>query len=277
MRHESFLAWVSRVGISAAARKAGVTEATVRRWQRAGVSARAAPQLDRIVKRHEAARKGRGAQIAHGDFAEAARERFTLPPKQRYVPGQGFEELTPEQLLPRKAPLADKRVRGALKRNVRASWIDYADDRWVGKTSPFRMVDQNYLEFDDRVIGAQILDDLVGEPPDTMVRLFILCAYYYPDNPNYKAQRLIRKKGTWKPFWVSTGYREAAAADRWAPGIARGVLRTASAVSEDGGFTRSYYGSVDDQSQERTIWIVGWQTRYIRERNPEPRTRRGRR
>lgn len=197
MKPEQLLAFIARLGTAEAARRLDVHPSTVRRWAakaRQSEPLPSSPQFEtaaRKVTRSEAARRGRRTEREARSWRDEARERITLPPKQR-----PYERLTPDQILPRRDPLRDPRVLSVLRDTgtPTAGWVPFDNERHVGEYQWFDLpphTDFPSLNLDaikEQVVQAWRQNGRV------YARFLAVYAYAYADNPAYQGRLAHLKK-----------------------------------------------------------------------------------
>lgn len=194
MTREQFLAFVGRLGRVAAAKRLGVHPQTITRWKREGLPdekrSEKAKRATRTVAKSESSRKAVESRRRARTFAEEARERITLPPKQR-----AYEHLTPDQVLPTRDPLADPRVRKLLAETpAPAGWVSFENDSHVGEYAWFDLPPHT----DFHSLDLEALREHVGQAYEATGRVYArflaIYAYAYADNPAYQGRLAHLKK-----------------------------------------------------------------------------------
>lgn len=195
MTQEQFLAFVARLGRVAAAKRLGVHPQTITRWKRVLRSGflPASPKVKKAagkVRKSEGAIKG-GKTVQYGKrWADEARERITLPPKQR-----PYERLTPDQLLPTRDPLSDPRVRKLLAETpAPAGWVSFDNEAHVGEYAWFDLpphTDFHSLDLEELRNHVSQAYEATGR---VYARFLAIYAYVYADNPAYQGRLAHLKK-----------------------------------------------------------------------------------
>lgn len=263
-----FASWLAKVGAAEAARRIGVSESTVRKWKRSGVSPKFDEAVSRTVARSEAASKARRTQLVNREFAEGPARELPQPPQQR----RG-ENLTPEQRRVTKDPALptltgrwdrEKHTLDEFRR--RTTWQELEPtDRWINiRMSPFFDVNQHYRVFRDTG-GLEAMQEhvrqLFRDSGGSSIRLFVFWAYWYPNNPAYRRTPVLwKKRMTWQMMPpVSTSEASTLESAARLPEIA---FARGGRIAEAG---------IDAQAETRDIWVLGYQVRVMDERPPRER------
>ena len=195
MTREQFLAFVARLGRVAAAKRLGVHPQTITRWKRDGLPdvlrSEKGRRATRTVARSESSRRGVESRRRAQTFAEQARERITLPPKQR-----SYERLTPGQVLPTRDPLSDSRVRNVLREIPAASgsWVPFENDSHVGEYQWFDLPPHtDFHSLDLEALKEHVTQSWL-QNGRAYARFLAIYAYAYADNPAYQGRLAHLKK-----------------------------------------------------------------------------------
>lgn len=185
----SFELLVARLGLAEVARRAGVSQATVKRWLREGPSQKGAKALAGILRRHSASTKA----------AEGRRRRMQERVGAQVPPAT---ELTPEQVLPPRAASESREVKRIKQREKTEggvvpidSEVNIGEETWV-------TIGRDINDLDN----SEVVDSVVSIWQDSgrdyvSVRFFFL--RFIPFNPLYKGE-LAKKAGKWVDFWWRT-------------------------------------------------------------------------
>lgn len=184
MTREQLRAFVARYGSAEAARRLGVHPSTLRRWKNKGIPAKSVKvkAASKKVKRSESSRQGYETRRRSVTWAEEARERITLPPKQR-----AYERLKPDQVLPTRDPLSDRRVRAVLRETGEPDghWTSFENEHHVGEYQWFDL--PPHTDFPS--LNIEALKEHVRQAWEqsgrAYARFLAVYAYAYADNPAY--------------------------------------------------------------------------------------------
>lgn len=257
MRPELLLAYIARLGTSAAARALGVHPSTVRRWAARARLSQPLPQSEsfgkaaRKVSRSEASRKGRETRRAAKTWAEEARERLTLPPRQR-----PYERLTPDQILPTRDPRRDPRVRSVLRDSdarVGGGWIPFDNEYHEGEYAWFDLPEhQDFLSLNLESLREHVVQAW-QQSGRTYARFLAVYAYAYADNPAYQGRLAHLKKLAHRWKAAVTTNRIASGRDGVA-GLVDWAFFGEPRRMAPGAKRRGY--SVETQAQTRVIYVL---------------------
>lgn len=237
-------AFVARIGLREAAFRLGVTQATVGRWIRTGVSASKESDASGIIRRHERSVKGAATkrQVREESKKIIGSEPggyFELPPRQK--PGQN---LTPAQLTPRTHPTRDIRAREQLGTQD-THWTPIDSDKWRGIERWFS-VNQDYRAVNKDAWKELLVSEWLKSGLDyAMVKVFAATHMAY--NPAYTGSA-VRKKGTWRSYYVTT---RPAATDESIASLIDYVFTFSRATDA----RAASEASIDAQAETRIVWI----------------------
>lgn len=234
------------LGLAELARRAGVSPATVRRWQRTGPSAVGQETLDRVAARRRAAQKAVRTRKKRTAF------RATLPvpvdpvlSTSNRLQGE-FED--PAELVHNRPPVETKaELRRVAAReghdlggkiNTDAS---YGESVWVA-------VGQALVEVDLDSIGDTIVQ-IWHQSDRTWVQVQYLFFRYIPFNPLYRGE-MIAKQGKWHEWWAAM----------------EGV---ASMRSFETYFHKTFTEPLLS-AESRLIWLEGYKVRTYEKRDNKP-------
>lgn len=195
MTREQFLAFVARLGRVAAAKRVGVHPQTITRWKREGF-----PDPERSEKfqkakkkiRREKVRPPRGPDVIPKRTwrEEAIEHGLKAPPKNRR-----YENLTPDQVLPTRDPLADPRVRALLREtSAPAGWTSFDNDQHVGEYSWFDLPAHTDFHSLDLESLRSHVEQAYLQSGRVYCRFLAIYAYAYADNPAYVGRLAHLKK-----------------------------------------------------------------------------------
>lgn len=185
---------VARLGLAELARRAEITEATLKRWVRQGPSKAGAKVLAEILRRHRVSLRSAETRRRH------AQERTGIAPPEE-------SELSPDQVLPTRTPAETREVdavkalegippnrRGPTKKRI-DSFFNDGEVRWI-------WIGRSVTEVD-----ADEITDLSIEAWQNSGRDFLQVKFmffrYIPFNPLYRGQ-MLRKQGKWLEWWAQT-------------------------------------------------------------------------
>lgn len=251
-------AWISRVGERVAAGKSGVSVATLRGWLRRGVSSRGTARVEESIRRSEISVKA--AETRRRRQEEFGRG-FTLPPRAkpprrgrggRTYGGDPSGGLTPAQLTPKRPPPAGRWRRriGERRELVTPTRVE---------VSEMFEVDLNYLDWVASGRQDAMADEFVRawkRSGHRMAWFSVLVQRFFPKNPAYRGE-MVLKAGTWsKPEWLSSKARN------YEPDV-HAAVAAAFAPRAVGA------GSIEEAAESRTIWILACNFRFYTSTPPE--------
>lgn len=254
MTREQLLAFVARLGRVQAAKRLGVHPQTITRWLRDGLpSTKRSPKAataSRKVTRSESSRRGVETRRRAQTFAEEARERVTLPPKQR-----PYERLTPEQVLPTRDPLRDPRVRALLDETGETlpGWTQFENDHHVGEYRWFDLPPHtDFGSLDLEALREHVVQSW-QQNGRVYARFLAIYAYAYADNPAYQGRLAHLKKLAHR--WKASVTTNRIASGRDSVGALVDYAFSREPKRMAPGARRGGY-SVETQAETRVIYVL---------------------
>lgn len=256
MTRDQLVAFIARLGRVGAAKRLGVHPQTLTRWKREGLPdvsrSPKAKQASRLVAKSESSRKAADSRRRARTFAEEARERITLPPKQR-----PYERLTPEQILPVRDPLRDPRVIALLRETGPTStggqWTSFENDHHVGEYAWFDLP----AHVDFHSLDLEALREHVTQSWQqngrVYARFLAIYAYAYADNPAYRGRLEHLKKLAHR--WKASVTTNRVASGRDSVGALVDYAFSREPKRMAAGARRGGY-SVETQAETRVIYVL---------------------
>lgn len=210
---------VARLGLAEVARRAGVSEATLRKWLRTGPSRAGASVLAGIIRRHLGSVKA----AAKRKEGEKFRDELEPPPE---------SELPPKKVLPPAAPTSP---------SIETEGTEpYNTDRYVGEMH-ILTVGRPVLEVDwDNL--ASFVQRIYHNSNRHYVRVrFLLFRYVTPGSPGRGG--MVSRRGKWSEFWMSTHVQ----------GSETGIFNEVATLIDEG--PEMGKQSIRDLAQRRIIWL----------------------
>lgn len=230
------------LGLRELARRAGVAEATIRRWQRSGPSSRGQDILDAIAARRRAAQKAVRTKKKRTAF------RATLPVPVGPLSIQTVEYRhdfdDPTDLVPNRPPVETK---AALRRVASREGHDLGggiDTDYNYGESVWLTIGQPLVEVDLDWVGDTVVQ-IWQQSSRTWVQVQYLFFRYIPFNPLYRGE-MLAKQGKWHEWWASM------------PGVATMTAFSAA-------FPPTFEAPLQS-AESRLIWLEGCKVRTYEKR-----------
>jgi hypothetical protein len=186
----NFKTLVKRYGIKAIAGRLGLTESTIKRWLRRGVSTTGKGSVKKLVKRIKAAKKSAKTRKYIDSIA-----RNLIPPPSPVADLKDEDEgllLTDEQVLPTRPPIKGVQKPGLYK--IKSTSYSRGETRWI-KIS--QQIPVNHEEI------TNLAGDIFKQSGRQYCSVKLLFFRYIPFNPLYTGA-MLKLAGTWVDQYVST-------------------------------------------------------------------------
>jgi len=215
----TLLELVERLGLAEVARRAGVSQATLRKWLTRGPSSAGAAKLASIIRRHLGSRRAAESR-KRGDAFKAL---IPVPPE---------TELPAKKVLPPAAPSSP---------HIESEGSHpYNTDRYTGEQHVLT-VGQPVLEVDWDSLASFVQRLFVNSKRNYIRVRFLMFRYVTPGSPGRGG--MVSRRGKWSEFWMSTHVQSSENA----------IYNEVSSLIDEG--PEMGKQSIRDLASRRIIWL----------------------